>query len=178
MDSATAGLIGALGGGIVGALGAWGAALITVRGTRYQTDVQTKASHDQWLRQIRRDLYAEFLSAARDTVHTPELIRLSSFLCFGPDREMTEEERTSLILEGQRKVRALRRLEDRIALELPPEVRATIEDLVNSLGNIVVTARWRRLDDSPPEWPLEIGDLSRANHALETLLPQCQASLQ
>lgn len=64
MDAAIAGLIGALGGGALGAAGAWGAAVIAFRGARYQADQQRDGAHDQWLRQVRRETYARFLAAA------------------------------------------------------------------------------------------------------------------
>ncbi|MFG2540098.1 hypothetical protein ACGFU4_33165 [Streptomyces sp. NPDC048511] len=64
MDAGVAGLIGALGGGVIGAAGASLAALIAFRGARYQADRQAAASHDQWLRQIRREIYLDFIGAA------------------------------------------------------------------------------------------------------------------
>ncbi|MEU6570417.1 hypothetical protein [Streptomyces parvulus] len=60
-----AGLIGALGGGFIGAAGAWGAALIAFKGARYQADRQGNATHEQWLRQLRRDASLAFIDAAR-----------------------------------------------------------------------------------------------------------------
>ncbi|MET7906372.1 hypothetical protein ABZS86_34955 [Streptomyces sp. NPDC005355] len=60
-----AGLIGAIGGGFIGAAGAWGAALIAFRGALYQADRQGNATHEQWLRQLRRDASLAFISAAR-----------------------------------------------------------------------------------------------------------------
>ncbi|MER5204358.1 hypothetical protein [Streptomyces sp. NPDC002825] len=65
MDAGLAGLIGALGGGVIGAAGASFAALIAFRGARYQADRQSTATHEQWLRQIRRDLYIRFIAAGR-----------------------------------------------------------------------------------------------------------------
>ncbi|SCF56939.1 hypothetical protein [Streptomyces sp. Ncost-T10-10d] len=65
MDAGLAGLIGALGGGLIGAAGASIAALIGFRGARYQVDRQTAATHEQWLRQIRRDLYVKFIADCR-----------------------------------------------------------------------------------------------------------------
>ncbi|MFZ4266594.1 hypothetical protein [Streptomyces arboris] len=65
MDAGLAGLIGALGGGLIGAAGASAAALIAFRGARYQVDRQTEATREQWLRQIRRDLYIEYITACR-----------------------------------------------------------------------------------------------------------------
>ncbi|MFE4612680.1 hypothetical protein ACFRK5_30735 [Streptomyces niveus] len=64
MDTGLAGLIGALGGGIIGAAGASVAALITFRGARYQADQQRRATHEQWLRQMRREAYGTFLTHA------------------------------------------------------------------------------------------------------------------
>ncbi|MFE5092445.1 hypothetical protein ACFRCI_19225 [Streptomyces sp. NPDC056638] len=65
MDAGLAGLIGALGGGLIGAAGASVAAWIAFRGARYQVDRQNAAAHEQWLRQIRRDLYIQFAAACR-----------------------------------------------------------------------------------------------------------------
>lgn len=59
-----AGLVGALGGAVLGAGGAWGAALIAFRAARYQADRQADSQHQQWLRQIRRETYSSFLAAA------------------------------------------------------------------------------------------------------------------
>ncbi|MET9470479.1 MULTISPECIES: hypothetical protein [unclassified Streptomyces] len=63
----TEGLIAVL-GALVGAAGAWIAALIAGKASRYQADKQAVAAHEQWLRQIRRDLYAGFLAEARAAV--------------------------------------------------------------------------------------------------------------
>ncbi|MFJ9682388.1 hypothetical protein ACIRP2_30700 [Streptomyces sp. NPDC101194] len=65
MDAEVAGLVGALGGGVIGAAGASFAALVAFRGARYQSDRQAEATREQWLRQIRRDLYVEFIAACR-----------------------------------------------------------------------------------------------------------------
>ncbi|MFE6683592.1 hypothetical protein [Streptomyces sp. NPDC057729] len=65
MDAGLAGLIGALGGGLIGAAGASLAAWIAFRGARYQVDRQNAAAHEQWLRQIRRDLYIQFTVSCR-----------------------------------------------------------------------------------------------------------------
>ncbi|MFJ2205958.1 hypothetical protein [Streptomyces microflavus] len=65
MDAGLAGLVGALGGGLIGAAGASVAALVAFRGARYQVDRQTEATREQWLRQIRRDLYIGFITACR-----------------------------------------------------------------------------------------------------------------
>lgn len=59
-----AGLIGALGGGIIGGAGASVAALIAFRGARYQADQQRRGTHEQWLRQMRREAYGGFLTHA------------------------------------------------------------------------------------------------------------------
>lgn len=55
-------------GALVGAAGAWIAALIAGKAARYQADKQAAAAHEQWLRQLRRDLYAAFLAEARAAV--------------------------------------------------------------------------------------------------------------
>lgn len=68
VDAALAGLIGALGGSALGAGGAWGAARIAFKDARYQADIQAKGAHDQWLRQIRRDAYAQYVKAAKACV--------------------------------------------------------------------------------------------------------------
>ncbi|AZM57181.1 hypothetical protein DMA15_35330 [Streptomyces sp. WAC 01529] len=65
MDAALAGLIGALGGSVIGAGGAWGAALVAFRGARYQADRQVAGAHEQWLRQVRRETYAAYLAQVR-----------------------------------------------------------------------------------------------------------------
>ncbi|MFJ6615041.1 hypothetical protein ACIQPT_32750 [Streptomyces sp. NPDC091289] len=65
MDATVAGLVGALGGAVLGATGAWGAALIAFRAARYQADRQADAQHQQWLRQIRRETYASLITLAR-----------------------------------------------------------------------------------------------------------------
>lgn len=62
VDAITAGLVGALGGAVLGAAGAWGAAVIAFRAARYQADRQADAEHQQWLRQIRRETYASFIT--------------------------------------------------------------------------------------------------------------------
>lgn len=71
-----AGLIGALGGGFIGAMGAWGAALIAFKGARYQADRQGNAAHEQWLRQHRREAYLRFIGDARSVI--AELAQLSA----------------------------------------------------------------------------------------------------
>ncbi|MEV6121363.1 hypothetical protein AB0M23_12655 [Streptomyces sp. NPDC052077] len=65
MDAGVAGLVGALGGAALGAGGAWGAAIIALKGARYQADTQAKSAHDQWLREMRRESYTRFAEAAR-----------------------------------------------------------------------------------------------------------------
>ncbi|MFH8663056.1 hypothetical protein [Streptomyces afghaniensis] len=65
MDAAIAGLVGALGGAVVGAGGAWGAARIALKGAMYQADKQASSAYEQWLRQIRREVYTAFLNDAR-----------------------------------------------------------------------------------------------------------------
>ncbi|MFE0132419.1 hypothetical protein ACFWY6_12730 [Streptomyces sp. NPDC059037] len=65
MDAGIAGLVGALCGGVIGAGGAWGAAVIALRGARYQADKQARSAQEQWLRQLRIDTYAQFVRAAR-----------------------------------------------------------------------------------------------------------------
>lgn len=68
MDAAIAGLVGALGGAALGAGGAWGAARIALKAAMYRADRQAASTHEQWLRQIRREVYARFLSQARELV--------------------------------------------------------------------------------------------------------------
>lgn len=63
----TEGLFAVL-GALVGATGAWIAALIAGRAARYQADTQARTAHEQWLRQIRRDAYASYLSKAQTIV--------------------------------------------------------------------------------------------------------------
>jgi hypothetical protein len=65
MDAAIAGLVGALGGAVVGAGGAWGAARIALKGAMYQAEKQASSAYEQWLRQIRREVYTTFLNDAR-----------------------------------------------------------------------------------------------------------------
>ncbi|MER6148248.1 hypothetical protein [Streptomyces hirsutus] len=74
MDAGVAGLVGALGGAALGAGGAWGAAIIALKGARYQADTQAKSAHDQWLRQMRHESYARFTEAARAANHLEMII--------------------------------------------------------------------------------------------------------
>ncbi|MEV0277821.1 hypothetical protein AB0I22_15780 [Streptomyces sp. NPDC050610] len=81
MDAALTGLIGALGGGTIGAGGAWGAAIIAFKGARYQADKQARSAREQWLWQLRREPYAEFVRATRAAArHEVSLWRAGSDL--------------------------------------------------------------------------------------------------
>lgn len=61
MDQGAAAVLGA----IVGAGGAALAALMTTRGLRWQTREQARTAHTQWRRQVRRETYLTFISAAQ-----------------------------------------------------------------------------------------------------------------
>jgi hypothetical protein len=113
VDAEVAGLVGALGGAAVGAAGAWVAAVITFRGARYQADRQRQAAHEQWLRQIRRDAYAEFLLHARTGV---------SLLC-GVDRPASPGE----FAEIEAAINGMRTAMGALLLEAPENIRNTAD---------------------------------------------------
>ncbi|MFC9460003.1 hypothetical protein [Streptomyces sp. NPDC056983] len=106
----TEGLFAVL-GALVGAAGAWIAALIAGRAARYQADAQTKSAHDQWLRQVRRDAYAAFVARADD------LVRPMSFWVSGTQEENERHARTVEASSAE-----LHRAVQALSLEAPQEI--------------------------------------------------------
>ncbi|MDQ0585783.1 hypothetical protein [Streptomyces rishiriensis] len=121
MDAATAGLVGALGGAIVGAGGAWGAARIALEGAMYQADKQASSAYEQWLRQVRREVCTTFLNEARALVDGMGDLALRASTI---DSSVTDEERQG---SRERFSSAILRLEKKaldMALESPPDMGA------------------------------------------------------
>ncbi|MFF2479212.1 hypothetical protein [Streptomyces sp. NPDC058066] len=84
-------------GALVGAGGAWVAALIAGKAARYQADKQAAAAHDQWLRQVRRDVYSAFLAEARSAVRTTFFVASMSYSM--PHQSLTAEQEAALEVE-------------------------------------------------------------------------------
>ncbi|MFF0698560.1 hypothetical protein ACFYU4_38760 [Streptomyces tendae] len=161
MDAGLAGLIGALGGSIVGAAGASLAAMISFRGARYQADRQSQAAHEQWLRQIRRDAYANFL------VHTRDGHALLRDMPQPPPRE--EVERLGAAVAGVHAALGA------LLLEAPHRVQDMAGDIHKHLHFAYVGVKAGHLDWDR-ERRLERARLVRGRY--EAMVEECRRSLQ
>lgn len=139
-----AGLVGALGGAVLGAAGAWGAALIAFRAAKYQADRQSDAQHQQWLRQIRRDTYIKFLAAA-------DAARLQLFTASMARRLFRDEESEAELgrLRGAAVVDQQKFEEARAALNLeaPAEIRDKALELAKIFSGLFRASLWLRARD-------------------------------
>lgn len=139
-----AGLVGALGGAALGAAGAWGAALIAFRAAKYQADRQSDAQHQQWLRQIRRETYANFLAAA-------DAARLQLFTASMARRLSRDEEGEAehARLRGAAVVDQQKFEEARAALNLeaPEEIREKAAELAKIFTGLFKASLWLRARD-------------------------------
>ncbi|MFF3359250.1 hypothetical protein ACFYWN_43270 [Streptomyces sp. NPDC002917] len=175
MDPTKAGLIGALGGGALGAAGAWVAALIAFRGSRYQTDAQIKSTHAQWLRQIRRDTYDKYMAVGTEAQsHWERMVKLR----LDP---LTAPSTLSPLTDGvdgiqERLLAALAGVE----LEAPPEVRQIAMDHYMMLVSTLRAAKdWP--SDAPPTEEEKEETLARVigcSDATRQLLDACRETLQ
>ncbi|GAA1275502.1 hypothetical protein GCM10009646_72810 [Streptomyces aureus] len=176
MDAALAGLIGALGGSALGAAGAWGAARIAFRGARYQADTQAKSNHDQWLRQIRRDVYAAFISQAREFLDGPldRAQRRENRISTMPIHQFEE-----LFRDCNEGAQGLARTAEGLKLEAPPDLVRLVGDFVSSAGAISTCLAVTR--GRPPELDPGTsvhGRCRELQHQLQTIHDLCRASLQ
>ncbi|MFF6896090.1 hypothetical protein ACFY8Z_36480 [Streptomyces microflavus] len=167
MDATVAGLVGALGGAVLGAAGAWGAALIAFRAARYQADRQADAQQEQWLRQIRRETYGSFFEAAdRCTEH----LNKTQSLRGASDEEQSEHR--ALFREGRRNFhKALVALN----LEAPEEIRQKAAELADEFSIFAEMAM--ALPSMPGEWDASIGRLRKVAVLKNELHQRCWESL-
>ncbi|QEV21691.1 hypothetical protein [Streptomyces alboniger] len=140
MDAALAGLIGALGGSVIGAGGAWGAALVAFRGARYQADRQVAGAHEQWLRQVRRETYAGYLAQVRSAYD----------LATATTRGLRWNPTPSLpsAVELRQVIHEVREAYTRVELEAPRRIRTEGYELMAA-----VTAVLLKIDDWIDEAP-------------------------
>ncbi|MFF3505342.1 hypothetical protein [Streptomyces sp. NPDC003247] len=166
MDAAVAGLVGALGGGFLGAAGAWGAAVIAFRGARYQADRQGETAHEQWLRQIRRDAYTSFITPARTV--------LEQHLRAYAARRQQDWDEMEAALRPDDAFREMTRAFGAVELEAPTEVTDAAEKLRDYLTLALHRARhWPR---TRPGEDIE-SQLAALDRAMAELLDLCRDSL-
>ncbi|MFJ7415603.1 hypothetical protein ACIQWZ_33095 [Streptomyces sp. NPDC098077] len=139
MDATEAALVGALGGAVLGAAGAWGAALIALRAARYQADRQADAQQQQWLRQVRRETYKVFLEAAEQCTSHMRIANISREL------ELNEEGMTEKQIRRDASNQDLRKfVEARAALNLeaPEEIRTKVIALAQEYSYLATFRAW------------------------------------
>ncbi|MET8516019.1 hypothetical protein [Streptomyces sp. NPDC005077] len=169
MDAGLAGLIGALGGATLGIAGAWGAAFISFGGARYQADKQGQTAHEQWLRQIRREAYAAFLSSASVAL---ERVTGDDGLVQAVSRNRSADVQTILVaLRGD--IERLERAYGVVLLEAPATLSDTAHAFLSCLRGMETFAR------HVPEPEFHLRDARReADSLLQNLTLACRASLQ
>ncbi|MCX4856602.1 hypothetical protein [Streptomyces canus] len=177
MDAALVGLVGALGGGVIGAAGAWGAALIAFRAARYQADIQAKSNHEQWLRQVRRDVYVTFLIKARRGLDGPfqEVLDRDQTIGFVG---IESDELDALIAQCTAAYDEIEEAEAAISLEAPPELVRTARDFVEDLSDLVHGLRLIALSPSTADITQVGAYGSRAFQGFNNVAAICRASLQ
>lgn len=116
---------------MLGAGGAWGAALIALRAARYQADRQAESQHEQWLRQVRRETYSTFLDSADRSLNV--MFRVMAARALPADDDGDAELRRAREAAGEAQKRFL---EATAALRLvaPGEIREKAAELVPLLG--------------------------------------------
>lgn len=137
----TEGLFAVL-GALVGAAGAWIAALIAGRASRYQADKQASAAHEQWLRQVRRDLYAEFLGKAREA----ERAASNAYVAVRKSEQgqlIPEDQFNELHLDCTRNSDELSKLAHSMMLEAPKSLSDSVENFAGlyHLFSLVLEAK-------------------------------------
>ncbi|MFE1545828.1 hypothetical protein ACFW61_35970 [Streptomyces microflavus] len=140
MDATVAGLVGALGGAVLGAAGAWGAALIAFRAARYQADRQADAQQQQWLRQVRRETYRSFLEAAEASKSHLHIASVVGGLPALTEDVLAEKQlRRNAAAEGLQKFEAARAA---LNLEAPSDIRDLADELLQACLFVVTSAAW------------------------------------
>ncbi|MFI8989853.1 hypothetical protein ACIG63_33435 [Streptomyces antimycoticus] len=172
MDATMAGLVGALGGAMLGAGGAWGAAMIAFRAARYQADRQADSQHQQWLRQIRRETYSSFLAAAYATQR--HLLTAMNARVLGMDEEGQAERRQlrEAAVVDQTRFEDIRSV---LVLEAPEEVREKAAELSRIFTALFKGQTWRHGDPG-----LQRGDMKRYEQArklINEIQELCRTSL-
>ncbi|MEU5372461.1 hypothetical protein ABZ362_26425 [Streptomyces sp. NPDC005951] len=140
MDATEAALVGALGGAVLGAAGAWGAALIALRAARYQADRQADAQQQQWLRQVRRETYRSFLEAAEASKSHLHIASIVGGLPALTEDVLAEKQlRRNAAAEGLHQFQAARAA---LNLEAPPDIRNLANELSQAYVYVVTSAAW------------------------------------
>ncbi|MFK0121612.1 hypothetical protein [Streptomyces sp. NPDC090994] len=159
----TEGLFAVL-GALVGATGAWIAALIAGRAARYQADTQARTAHEQWLRQIRRDAYASYLSKAQTIVRM-----LFDFLV---QENLSPAERE----DRRRDVWAAWVPAGEAAQSMAMEAPAEVAELVVQFGAAFGALTHNERAGAPQERLL--GECARLFELLNEISGKCRASIQ
>ncbi|WP_327421756.1 hypothetical protein OG763_14545 [Streptomyces sp. NBC_01230] len=175
MDAAIAGLVGALGGGFLGAAGAWGAGLIAFRGARYQADKQAAADREQWLRQIRRDTYSAFIAEAEKmSKHF-----LAAMEARRIDRGEDGMERVvELRAAAMRDLEEFQRAQATLELEAPLDVIDFARDLARPLSDLIKAPIWSRSSSPIRHSELDWARYTAYRQSITELRDRCRTSLQ
>lgn len=179
MDAATAGLVGALGGATLGAAGAWGAALIAFRAARYQADRQVQGQQQQWLRQVRRETYGDFLRAA-EACQTQLLKAMSARSLHGnPETEAEWRQIRQAAEEDHLRFWTAKSVLD---LEAPAEMRDQVEELAQIFSGLFKAGQWIRGGPAGEPVPgglsnLDLRRYRRVKELLEEVRNVCRQSL-
>ncbi|WNI27159.1 hypothetical protein [Streptomyces sp. ITFR-16] len=163
MDATVAGLVGALGGAVLGAAGAWGAALIAFRAARYQADRQAEAQQQQWLRQIRRDTYKAFfetISACNTYIYIAAAFRSASTSAGEVAQKQAHRDAATKAIANFEAARAA------LNLEAPEEIRKKAKELSELFSCLTNYKAWHipELDDLKSTM---ITDMARSGQILK-----------
>ncbi|WP_432182066.1 hypothetical protein [Streptomyces sp. NBC_00063] len=179
MDAGLAGLVGALGGAVIGAGGAWGAALIALKAARYQADTQVQANHDHWLREKRSDAYGEFLRHVQLTLdegpfHDAAYVRPTGPV--GPDWGSVGE----LAVEAMERADELARAAQAVELHAPRHLMANVRALAEAVMEMAIQINMTSPESGLAEEDVEQyrGHLRRAERLRIDLVTECQSALQ
>jgi hypothetical protein len=177
VDAVIAGLVGALGGATLGTVGAWGAGLIALRGARYQADRQAAAQQQQWLRQIRRETYSDFLQAARTCQHHMWMAMRGRYLHGDEERAAEWRQLRDAAEEDHNRFFAAKSVLD---LEAPSEMREHVEELAQHFSGLFKPNLWIRggpVDEPPRALPADLRRVKRIDELIAEITVLCRDSL-
>lgn len=154
----------ALLGALVGAVGALIAA-------RSQANKQDRTGHEQWLRQIRREVYSDFLVKAQ-RIDGP----LGYLVVTTGDARMPHEEREELRAQIRTAAADLNQAAENMALEASEDLARLVKQFHASIHMLLRRERVATNVGSGMEGLREYWDDSRA--LLEQITEKCRAAIQ